>query len=242
MKVYQNAHQPFLFKNNNKDYMLYCKKEKTINIIKPHKTFSLAVWNIYIKDLQNEIDKKIFNIENRIECNPSFFIENNELFLSFISSVVIDNNTKSLNYFLKKVKLDQNFNLISEEEDVVSAMSGFETDSKIYCFSYLSSFEYIFEIDKQTSITKQLDISSIANEFGRIIPIFNSNNYIVTDSLTQRSFLIENNFTSTPKQIKNNKGDSIYKCSILDNKLAYAIKKEDFEDRDIIIETGYIVE
>lgn len=242
MKVFKNSHQPYLFKHKNKNFMAFCKKEKIIKLLRGERNFEFVVWNIYIKDLETNIDKKIFSINDRIECNPSIFYENGEAYLSFIASVSINNDTKLFNYQLKKIKIDENFNLISEEEDVMPAMSGFETDKKIYSFSFLSGFEYIFEIDKEKCTTISLDISSITNQFGRVIPIYNSSNYIITDSLTQRSFFIENNHTFNPKQIKNKEGKKVYKCSILDNIIAYALKTGEFEDRDIVIEEGYILE
>jgi len=236
--ILHNSHQPFLFTHNNQLHLAYCEKEKIITINK----ISVAIWNVFILNLETNIKKKIFNVQNRIECNPCVRYENGNVVLNFVASDALTSNATMIRYYLKSVVLDDSFNALTEEQQIVETFSGFETQQNILSFALECRYEYIAVENKTTSAKSMLDISSISNGFARIIPIFNTSEFIVTDPHTQRSFYIKDNFTSNPPQIKNNKHESVYKCSILNNIIAYAIKKQDFEDRDIIIEDSYFIE
>jgi len=236
--ILSNSHQPFLFKHNNQMHLIYCEKNNTLII----NQMPIIIWSIFVLNLETNTKKRIFNIENRIECNPSVRYENNSIILNYIASNIIEEKIESIDYFLYRTILDNDFNIIREEQQLIKTFSGFETLTDIYYFSLRGGYEYINIQNKDTNNENILNISSITNGLARIIPIFNSNNFIVTDPYTQRSFYIQDNFTNDPPQIKNNQHQSIYKCSILDNTISYAVKKQDLENRDIIIEEGYYIE
>lgn len=64
----------------------------------------------------------------------------------------------------------------------------------------------------------------------KIQKIWNTNNFILTVGSNEKysSFILNENL-NVIKEIKNTKNESVYKCSILDNNLMYAVKNENLE-------------
>jgi len=79
----------------------------------------------------------------------------------------------------------------------------------------------------------------------RVIPVFEmENSIIITSARLEDSFLVAdvNNFYNF-KRLVNREKRKIYKCTFLEDLLVYAIKTgEDFEDRDLVFENGFVIQ
>lgn len=243
------THQPFLFKKDNKIKLLHCQSKKEDQII-----YSRP-WKIFVKDLDSgEISKistpfnKINKIKNEaiIECNPSLYELDGNFFLTYVKGVL----ESGLKYHLVQYEVpDLDFNKIKNFTILKNNIfSGCVVNNKIYSIAHQVGetilIEDLFNKNLLGSISKDLfDFQSIT----RINSIFKQNKLIVTGLdkkprsrtnklLIHKSYIYNIDEESIEKELLNKNGESLYKSSIIDNKLAYALKLKGFEDRRIEIE------
>lgn len=243
------THQPFLFKKDNKIKLLHCQSEKEDKI-----TYSRP-WKIFLKDLDSgEISKintpfnKIKKSKNEaiIECNPSLYELDDKFFFTYIKGVP----EPSLKYHLVQYEVpDLDFNKIKNFIILkTNVFSGCVVNNKIYSLEHQIGKTILIEdlLNKNLldSISSDLfDFESIT----RVNSIFKQNKLIVTGldkkprSRTNKlpiykSYIYNTDEKCIEKELLNKNGESLYKSSIIDNKLAYALKLKGFEDRRIEIE------
>ena len=243
------THQPFLFKKDNKIKLLHCqsKEEDKITYSRP--------WKIFLKDLDSgEVLKvntpfnknKITKNEAIIECNPSLYELDGKFFFTYIKGVL----EPTLKYHLVQYEVpDLDFNKIKNFMILKNNIfSGCVVDNKIYSLANkigkIILIEDLLNKNLLGSISRDLfDFESIT----RVNSIFKENKLIVTGlhkkprSRTNKlhiykSYIYNTDEKSIEKELLNKNGESLYKSSIIDNKLAYALKLKGFEDRRIEIE------
>ena len=244
------THQPFLFKKADKIKLLHCQSKQEDKII-----YSRP-WKIFIKDLDSGGISKIntpFNkisSKNRseaiIECNPSLYELDGKFFLTYIKGVF----EAGLKYDLVQYEVpDLDFDKIKDFTILKSNIfSGCVVDNKIYSLAHqigkIILIEDFSNKDLLDSISSDLfNFESIT----RVNSIFKQNKLIVTGldkkpkSRTNKlsvykSYIYDIDKKCIERELLNKNGESLYKSSIIDNKLAYALKLKGFEDRRIEIE------
>jgi hypothetical protein len=242
-------HQPYLFKKDNNNFLLLTKGGEPTLFYNGNK---ISFESIFVRNLSNNEEKKLFNFIDQIECNPVYFEENNKKYISYIKShSITSENIETYNplnaFSLFKVEIDDNFNVIGEHTLVhASSYSGFE-NHKFIIHSSLNINQIVLNVyDKLLSNNFNLNISQFVafHPFFRVIPVFQyENSVILTSAALEDSILIYDihdiyNF----KRIVNKDKMKIYKCSFLEDLLVYAIKTgEDFEDRDLVFENNFSI-
>ena len=240
-------HQPYLFKKNNTRYLLFTKGGE------PH-VFSdgqkISFESIFIKNLDNNEEKILFDFPDVIECNPVFFQKNGKNYISYIRSKVLTEDTITdyipfRDFSLYKVEVDNDFNVIGEHTLIKQySYSGFENEDLLIYSSYEYRDIMINIEDKSTNKNLKYKITQIVANVPafRIVPVFGYKNaIIITSAALESSVLIKDIYDLYSfNKLTNKEKRNIYKCSILDNLLVYAIKTgEDFEDRDLVFEEGF---
>jgi hypothetical protein len=222
-------HQPFLFYNNqNKINLLFCNSIEKINLFFGN-SFEIDPWKIYLKN-ENNIEFPIETLKEDlkygkvfIECNPHLFHKNNLLYFGYNAGFSKGKNTPII-YRYVYFETDLNLNVLSDYniKDQVCFNSMLLNDDFFYIKKYIHR-DYIIKNSEKLEIP--LNIKRIY----KISPIFNNfENFIITfeDSVNLKQSWLLNIDGSIVKEIKNKNNESIYKCSILDNFLAYSIKTE----------------
>lgn len=242
-KIY--THQPFLFKKNNKIKLLYCQSEEGDNIT------SARPWKIFVKDLDSEqILKintpfsKIFSGDKNnalIECNPSLHKLGNSFFLTYIKGVLYP----PLKYNLVQYEVpDLDFNKIKNFNILKSNIfSGCVLNKKIYSLKGQGGKVILIEaFFKRSDAPESINCEDFNfQSFIRVNSIFEQNKLIITGlskepNSIHKSYIYNVDKKCVERELLNKNGDSLYKSSIIDNKLAYAIKLNGFENREIQIE------
>lgn len=243
------THQPFLFKQGDKIKLLHCqsKQEDTITYSRP--------WKIFLKDLDSgEILKintpfnkiKINKNEAIIECNPSLYELDGKFFLTYIKGVL----EPTLKYHLVQYEVpDLDFNKIKNFIILkTNVFSGCVVNNKIYSLDHKIGKTILIEdlLNKNLLDSISSDLFNFES-ITRVNSIFKQNKLIVTGldkkprSRTNKlsiykSYIYNTDEKRIEKELLNKNGESLYKSSIIDNKLAYALKLKGFEDRRIEIE------
>jgi len=243
-------HQPYLFKKNDNKFLLLTKGGEPTVFSNNRK---ISFESIYARDLTTNEDKKLFNFANQIECNPVYSEEGDKKFISYIKSPelteeTLDNYNPLTDFSLYRVEIDNDFNVIGEHRLIApGAYTGFE-NHKLLIYSFLQGSRIFLSIThKQSNNTSGVDITNVVGgvPMFRVIPVFEmENSIIITSARLEDSFLVAdvNNFYNF-KRLVNREKRKIYKCTFLEDLLVYAIKTgEDFEDRDLVFENGFVIQ
>lgn len=230
--------QPFLFLNEiQQKNLLYCYSDSLKELCFGHK-FYINPWKIYIKN--NEEDKieakTPTEIENYgkviLECNPHLFYKDNQLYLGYIAGISNGKNTPVIYYYLNS-KTDLNISTFYDTVVVKQAFSAAYIKNNLFFTKKTSNGDVLVKNEDYLHLNLQLNIKNIY----RICPIFNNDNFFIltfSDNISDQSWLFQSE-GSPVMEIKNSNNESIYKCSILNNKLIYT-KKTSPEDRILIEE------
>ena len=237
------AHMPYYFG----DKLLCCLSD---NILLKQQTLSSQIisnhisepikyrpWKLYI--WENEWIKVNLGVDNsQIECNANVSINNNKVHLSVIVGTIGDNFIR----YNMMIYNGDNINNLFLTEIIQDVYTGFDNNK----------FRVIFRNGKLTIINKlTYKITTLVpdHKLLRIIDNYDNQNqmiatYWVNDSI--KSFLLDFS-TNTCNEITVD-GQSVYKCSIHNGKIAYAVIKNNdivamsesvFEDRQVKLSNNY---
>jgi hypothetical protein len=226
-------HQPYLSSN----FLLYCSAENSIKLNFGGE-YELVPWKIWKKDSNNvesEINTPKYGIYGDIlvECNPHILIKDNNLYLGYTAGFNQGLNTPIV-YCYINIPIDSNLNIIGDMNIITRSFSSCLIQNKLFSIDHKHGHDKLIVNDELFKLPFEYKfIYRLTNVFEQ------EDRFIITVSDLDgvyRSYLID--FKGNFKEIKNLAGDSIYKCSIYNNKLVYAVKdSEDKEARRIVEET-----
>jgi len=230
-------HQPYISSN----FLLYCFAENPIKLNFGGE-YELVPWKIWKKN-SNGIESEINTPQNGIygdvilECNPHIINKDNNLYLGYTAGFNNGLNTPIVYYYIN-IPIDDNLNIIGDMSIITKSFSSCFIQDK------LLSIDHKHGNDKLI-INEELFKLPFEYQFiYRVTNIFNDQNkFIVTvadENNIYHSYLLD--FNNNFKEIKNLANESIYKCSILNNKLAYAVKNSSKEEARIIIEETFPID
>lgn len=244
--ILDNGNQPYLYYNNHNKILLYCYANSIKTFLYGNE-YSIKPWKIYFKNLTDNTDKVLqtpsYHSEYGnvvVECNPHIIVDKNINYLYYNAGFNQGLNTPIIYYLCRVAISDLNItNICYDTFSIVhKCFTGTSiNDNTIVSADQISSNLSLysnFELIKNINLLPY-NISQIY----KINKIFNQNKYIVTgsdNSRNIRSILLDNEFCFV-SEIFNENQQPVYKCSILDNIIAYTIRIEDntIENRKIII-------
>lgn len=247
-----NSSQPYLFLNSNTVDMLYCYADHSIDLSFGNSSYVIRPWKIKKLNLTNEtstdLQTTLFDNEYgrvALECNPHIRSINGEIKLYYTAGFM-KTDSDPIKYYLCSMTAD-NLNLDN--------LRDFTVIHKTFSGTLLNNNELLF-VDKvygkDVLVRKNL-ISNMADiinteylnlaEILRITNVYDSDKVIITGKSKEQtyvSYLLNSNL-SIDHIITNSYNINIYKCSILNNLLAYTVRNdsygsEDVESRSIVIE------
>jgi hypothetical protein len=181
-----------------------------------------------------DIKKQDAHLEFIIFCNPHLFTENGKIIFCYVAGLSF-NDSDGIRYYI----------IVAEAEDLtLKSLNNFValresftgtklTKQKIvYCYKNIKlnnnaiiHQDSLVVEDLESGLLQEVDLKNLGpDNIYRIVPIFNSGNFILTCTLLadrlKRSFIIDNNFTIF-SEILTPQDKPVYKSSILENKLIY---------------------
>lgn len=224
----QNSSQPYLYYDNNDEInLLYCYGEG-IKTLFFGNSYNIKAWKIYHKNYTNNTitrvstPKAIDGLGSVIlECNPHLY--NNYLYCTLGTNA---GHNKPLNYHLCRFPLTDNVSLsLGQVEVLQKTFTGTQYNDYLI-FANPKKNGNLIQLDTQTS--QSSDIVLPTKYIYKINKIFNTDQFILTGQTENNpycSYLYDNNWNFI-KEITNNRQQSVYKCSILDNILIYTTKDD----------------
>lgn len=249
--ILQNSNQPYLYFNEQDMVLLYCFADHTIDMIFGNR-YTIRPWKIRRKNLTTNEDIEVNTPKSHsdygnviIECNPHIQTINNVSTLYYIAGFNKGPN-KPIRYYLCSIPVNDltleniehsNFNILKR------TFTGTVSDNYIIYNNTKSSNGKIFKKSiNNSSIIETIDLSSLGlTNILKISKIYNQNKFIITAQTQNNQFvslLLDEDFNLI-EEILNNNNESVYKCSILNDKLIYTVKVEDenIENRYLVEET-----
>jgi len=237
------THQPYLFRKNNERFLLFTKGDAT----KTYESFdgvTLTFESIYVKNLDTQQEKKLFDFEEHIECNPVYFEEQGKKYISYIKSNNLSESPVTI-FDLYKVEVDGDFNTIGDHVLLKeNTYSGFENEQYVV-FSELEHYQiFLIFLNKETQERKKFKITQLVDQqpLFRVVPVYGQLNSVLLTSATSEmtAYIADINNFYNFKTVINKDGMPVYKCSVLDALLVYAIKAGPHrEDRELIHEENF---
>lgn len=225
--------------------MLYCYGE-TIKTIVFGSPYDLRGWKIYHKNLNDDNGVVVDTPQHHpeygeviLECNPHPVIINNEIYLYYTAGFYKQPNSP-IKYKLCSIR-SQNMVFSSLDHNswttIIDAFSATRYMDNLIFSKKINNKSILYKQDLATGDVSEIVVDALIDQWiYKINKIFNENLMIITTP--DQSILLNDNL-SYIKNITNNQNQNIYKCSILDNVLAYTIKHNDSrlqESRSIVIE------
>jgi hypothetical protein len=237
------THQPYLFRKNNERFLLFTKGDAT----KTYESFdgvTLTFESIYVKNLDTQQEKKLFDFEEHIECNPVYFEEQGKKYISYIKSNNLSESPVTI-FDLYKVEVDDNFDTIGEHILLKeNTYSGFENEQYVV-FSELEHYQiFLIFMNKKTQERKKFKITQLVDQqpLFRVVPVYGQLNSVLLTSATSEmtAYIADINNFYNFKVVLNKDKKPVYKCSVLDDLLVYAVKIGlNREDRELVFEEAF---
>jgi len=226
-----NSSQPFLYRSQNSNYMLYCHSDK-VNNFYYHGYYAARPWKVYWKDLESQETRIVQTVRYHakygssiIECNPHTYPENPST-LFWNAGFCLGGNHPIVYYLVSMQATDSTF-------------ANFDLDTfKIIkqCFTgTLINNEFLIRQTGFKNAKLQIPDGSLIDfdslgfrHILKINRIYNTDKYILTGEDVDKnafSVLLNEDF-SLHKRITNTLNQDVYKCSLLDNQLVYTSKDE----------------
>lgn len=216
-----SEHQPFLFTRGGNDSLLFCKAESLLTL-RFKNEYQIMPWMIHFREGDEEqrvsLPESLPQGRVVIECNPHLQQEEGGLRLIY-SAGCMEHDTAPIRYSLMTCLLDQT--LVPDEMPV----------SLHPCFTGTVVNDIIISAKK----TAEGDLLMIGNDpyrignmgaIYRISTVFDMLGKVVItggDESSPHSYLLDMD-TLTFREILNDSGNPVYKCSILGDNLIYAVK------------------
>ncbi len=173
-----------------------------------------------------------------------YFEEQGKKYISYIKSNNLSESPVTI-FDLYKVEVDNDFNTI--EEHVLlkeNTYSGFENEQYVV-FSELEHYQiFLIFLNKETQERKKFKITQLVDQqpLFRVVPVYGQLNSVLLTSATSEmtAYIADINNFYNFKTVINKDGMPVYKCSVLDALLVYAIKAGPHrEDRELIHEENF---
>lgn len=227
-------HQPYLYSN----FLLYCFAENPIKLNFGGE-YELVPWKIYKKDsnaVESQINTPKYGIHGDIilECNPHVLTKNNNLYLGYTAGFNQGSDTPIVYYYIN-IPIDANLNIIGDMNIITRSFSACLIQDKLFSIDHKHGHDKLIVNNELFKLPFEYKfiyrITNISNDKDKfIITIADKDNIY-------RSYLLDSN--NNFKEIKNLANEPVYKCSMLNNKLIYAIKNSPAEEARIIIEETF---
>lgn len=226
-----NSSQPFLYNAGSSNYMLYCYSDKVSNFYY-HGYYAARPWKIYWKNLDSGESRVVKTLRyhpkygsSLIECNPHTYPESpNTLYWN--AGFCLGGNHPIVYYLVSMEAYDSTFLDFRPEtfRVIQQCFTGTLIDNRLLIRQ--TGFK---NANLQISNDSLKNFSNLGfKHILKINRLYNENKYILTGEDSNKhafSVLLDEDF-SLHKQIKNNLGQDVYKCSILGNQLVYTSKDQ----------------
>jgi hypothetical protein len=224
------THMPFLFSYKGIEYMLYTSARILIDNYMP--------WETYCINLTNGEQWKINTPQsgNDIQCSPSVFEENDKLIFTHIGSTTNDNGSKFYEFYKLNDFSDLQGNGVYKSQGRM--MKGAE--NKKYIVKHIKQYTFEKGIEERLEFYEKESNALVFEEreeldnIVRVVSVFNSENLFIITSRRNNdyiSYILD--IESNNRELIQVDGQSVYKCSIYNGVLAYAVKEDGFEERHI---------
>lgn len=248
--ILQNSNQPYLYLNQQDTMLLYCFADHTIDMFFGN-YYSIKPWKIQCKNLTTseviQVDTPKSHPEHGnvvIECNPHIQTINNVSTLYYVAGFNKGPNTAII-YYLCSVPVSdlslKDINSFSNLNVIKRTFTGTVFNNYIIYNNKHSNGQIFKENIDNSELVETVDLSSLGlTSLLKICKIYNDNKFIITSQIQNSQFvslLLDENFNLI-KEILNNYNESVYKCSILNDKLVYTVRLQDnsVENRHLVEE------
>jgi hypothetical protein len=247
-----NSSQPYLYNDNNVSRMLYCCADHAIDLNYGGSIYTIRPWKIKLLDLSNNTSVLVPTVSYdeqygrvALECNPHIIISNSTIKLYYTVGFMKSDDSPIVYYLCSMTADNLSLTNLTDFTVVQKTFSGtFLTDSELLFVDKIYGKDTLVRktIGSTNGSLVPVDTMSL-EEILRVTRTFDTNQIIITGKTSQKTYVsyLLNNDLSIDKKINNSYGMDIYKCSILNNVLAYTVRnesynKEDVESRSIVVE------
>lgn len=244
-----NSSQPYLYKDSSDaTCLLYCHAEQTLNLLFGN-SFRIRPWKIRYRNLNSNFDEIIPTNRYQegygkvlVECNPHINLINNQLTLFYTAGFSNGRDTPIKYYYCAMDSEDYTFMNLSNFRIIQPTFTACIFNDKIIYIQKTQHSDKLMSKDYGSDNATEITVSGMdLIEIVRITKLFDQNKLIMTGRNPENidtSYLI-NSDLHVEKAIKNIYNYNVYKCSLLDNQLAYTVKvnpHSDNEHRQIVLE------
>jgi hypothetical protein len=233
--------QPFLFeRKDSKNWVLYCNSTRKLSLFYGGK-YSIDPWKVYLRapsgykaKINTPSELPIGKVA--LECNPHLYEVEGELRLGYIVGVHNGHNTPVV-YWAVNAKVDLDARTVDDVNITVRAFSAAIINGKLYYVS--KSLEPDKLIVDQTPMSLPFQVSVIY----RVCPIWGEPDWFMLtgrDETGDRSWVVHSSGHKA-FEVLNSKGQSVYKCTVLNQTLIYA-EKQIPEGRILVEEKSEILQ
>ena len=260
MILLKNSNQPYLYYNEKKEKcLLYCYADKLKTLFFGEE-YHVRPWKIKLKNFSKNTDQYVntpnFHPEHGevvIECNPHFYLEDNKVNLCYVAGFNLGPNEPICYHVSVIPSKDLSFNELdlTRWKLIRTTFTGSVIDNFIITNKFEKGIRHRSTIIKKHNNSNEIQEIDFLKELNlvdvlKINKIFDKNIYIITGQLSDNSvgsFLLDQNFNLI-KQILNSENQSVYKCTILENKIIYTVRDEKTNTPECryLIEENYTID
>jgi hypothetical protein len=234
------SHMPFLFEENGQKFMIFSSCENFLTGIYGEQYMP---WTIYCINLETNEKFRVntYLSEKNVECSGSMFYDDEGMCnFSFIGTNFETQDI--LKYYITTLKGPNLRNLSSKKIEEKTFTGTITNDWYVYSKKYIipnthTPRDTISIVNKKTKNTKTINLFETVY---RMVEVFDQKDkLIVTGSENDHTFSILYDMNIGTHQVIKVNGDDVYKCSILGDEIACAVKLDGFEEREIKFYDSY---
>lgn len=248
-----NSSQPYLFTSAESTNMLYCYADHSIDLSFGNSSYVIRPWKIKKINLSNNISTDIQTtlIHNQygrvaIECNPHIKIEDNTVKLYYTAGFMKTDSDPIKYYLCSMTANNLSLENLRDFTVVHKTFSGTILDPNYLLFVDKVYGKDVLVRKNIHSNTADIIIGTDYLNLGeilRITNVFDSDKVIITGKTKEQAYVsyLLNSDLTIDHIITNSYNMNVYKCSLLNNLLAYTVRNdshspEDVESRSIVVE------
>ena len=253
----QNSSQPYLYKdNNNLSQMLYCYADHSIDLSYGSSSYKIRPWKIKKLNLDTQESSVIQTVSYHqdyglaiLECNPHLYIKDGIIKLYYTAGFMKEEGNP-ITYHLCSMTADNlNLDHLVDLSIIEKTFSGtMINDNELLCVQKAYGKDILVKKDINSNNGRIISLDYLQiDEILRLTKRFDNDKVIITGKTYQKnyvSYLLNNNLIIEDSSIiQNSYNMDVYKCSLLDNIMAYTVRNEsygpeDVESRSIVIENN----
>jgi len=223
-ELVMQKNQPYLFRDpSGREGLLYCGAEAPVTLVFGN-PYSLLPWKIWIsQDGDRELATPRSHPQHGqviLECNPHLQVQGGQVLLRYIAGFNKGPNTPIV-YRFCSLQTDWATEQVGEWEVGEAGFSAAWIEGAFYKVKKTSAGDHLLR-----------DGVNLGAVFGfqniyRVCPVHEEARFIITGDRggVARSYLCSPDLSES-EEIKNLAGESVYKCTLLGDRLVYTVKSE----------------